>query len=270
MLNHETELQETVVHINRVAKVVKGGKNFSFSAVVVTGDGAGKVGFGTGKAREVPPAIQKASDQAKREMIAIPLVGGTVPHTVWGRHGATKVLLRPASPGTGVIAGGGVRAVMESAGVQDVLTKVVGSRNPFNVVRATFNAITLLMTQDRVRRLRGVDVSAPAADATVADGAESGAAEPTASESPAAGEEPKQAIARKAAAKKAADAKAEAKTEARTEPKAEAEAEPEAEPEAEAKPAPKPAKKAAAKAAPAEPAAAETAADADTSEDEAS
>ncbi len=187
MINHETELQETVVHINRVAKVVKGGKNFSFSAVVVTGDGSGRVGYGTGKAREVPPAIQKASDQAKREMISVPMVGGTVPHTVWGRHGATRVLLRPASPGTGVIAGGGVRAVMESAGVQDVLTKVVGSRNPFNVVRATFDAINHLMTQARVRRLRGVEVSAPGADTDVPrSGAEAAAAPAAAAEAVAA------------------------------------------------------------------------------------
>jgi len=162
MMNREkdSEFTETVVHVNRVAKVVKGGKNFSFSAVVVAGDGAGKVGHGTGKAREVPPAIQKASEQAKREMIRIPLIGGTVPHKVWGRWGATRVLLRPASPGTGVIAGGGVRAVMEAAGVQDVLTKIIGSRNPFNVVRATFEAITNLMTGDQVKRLRGADVLA--------------------------------------------------------------------------------------------------------------
>ena len=161
MMNRESEFAETVVHINRVAKVVKGGKNFSFSAVVVAGDGSGKVGYGTGKAREVPPAIQKASEQARKEMIKIPLVGGTVPHLVWGRWGATKVLLRPASPGTGVIAGGGVRAVMESAGVADILTKIVGSRNPFNVVRATFNAIDQLMTRKQVTRLRGVEVNAP-------------------------------------------------------------------------------------------------------------
>jgi small subunit ribosomal protein S5 len=161
MMNRETEFAETVVHINRVAKVVKGGKNFSFSAVVVAGDGSGQVGYGTGKAREVPPAIQKASEQARKEMIKIPLVGGTVPHLVWGRWGATRVLLRPASPGTGVIAGGGVRAVMESAGVADVLTKIVGSRNPFNVVRATFDAIDRLMTRNQVTRLRGVDVNAP-------------------------------------------------------------------------------------------------------------
>jgi small subunit ribosomal protein S5 len=159
MINQQSELTETVVHINRVAKVVKGGKNFSFSAVVVAGNGSGKVGYGTGKAREVPPAIQKAAEAAKREMIRVPLVGGTVPHLVWGRWGATRVLLRPASPGTGVIAGGGVRAVMESAGVQDVLTKIVGSRNPFNVVRATFDAITSLMTSEQISRLRGIDVS---------------------------------------------------------------------------------------------------------------
>jgi small subunit ribosomal protein S5 len=163
-MNQQTELTETVVHVNRVAKVVKGGKNFSFSAVVVAGDGSGSVGFGTGKAREVPPAIQKASEQAKRDMIRVPLVGGTVPHLVWGRWGATRVLLRPASPGTGVIAGGGVRAVMESAGVQDVLTKIVGSRNPFNVVRATFDAIGNLMTTDQVRRLRGTEPGASAAE----------------------------------------------------------------------------------------------------------
>ena len=157
--DRDSEFAETVVHINRVAKVVKGGKNFSFSAVVVAGDGAGRVGYGTGKAREVPPAIQKASEQARKEMIKVPLVGGTVPHKIWGRWGATKVLLRPASPGTGVIAGGGVRAVMESAGIQDILTKIVGSRNPFNVVRATFDALHNLMTDEQVRRIRGIDIA---------------------------------------------------------------------------------------------------------------
>lgn len=164
MMNRETEQAETVVHINRVAKVVKGGKNFSFSAVVVAGDGEGMVGYGTGKAREVPPAIQKASEQARRYMVRVPMVGGTVPHLVWGRWGGTRVLLRPANPGTGVIAGGGVRAVMESAGIQDVLTKIVGSRNPFNVVRATFNAIGQLMTAEQVQRLRGVDFGGPSTD----------------------------------------------------------------------------------------------------------
>jgi small subunit ribosomal protein S5 len=202
MMNRErdSEFAETVVHINRVAKVVKGGKNFSFSAVVVAGDGAGRVGYGTGKAREVPPAIQKASEQARKEMVKIPLVGGTVPHKIWGRWGATKVLLRPASPGTGVIAGGGVRAVMESAGIQDILTKIVGSRNPFNVVRATFDALHNLMTDDQVRRLRGVEIAAPEQGAepaeataeveetTEATTAEEAAAEPaaeTAAEAPA-------------------------------------------------------------------------------------
>jgi len=175
--DRDSEFKETVVHINRVAKVVKGGKNFSFSAVVVAGDGAGQVGYGTGKAREVPSSIQKAMEQAKREMIRVPMTGGTLPHKIWGHWGATKVLLRPASPGTGVIAGGGVRAVMESAGVQDVLTKIVGSRNPFNVVRATFNALTNLMTEARVRRLRGLEpadepVQEPAQEPAQADASE--------------------------------------------------------------------------------------------------
>ncbi len=183
----ESEFVETVVHINRVAKVVKGGKNFSFSAVVVAGDGNGRVGFGTGKAREVPPAIQKAMEEAKREMITVPMVGGTVPHQIWGRWGATRVLLRPAAPGTGVIAGGGVRAVMESAGIQDVLTKIVGSRNPFNVVRATFDALTNLMTEERVRRLRGLEpLAAPAAEAPEVPAAE--APEAVEAEEPAAAE----------------------------------------------------------------------------------
>jgi len=194
MMNRErdSEFAETVVHINRVAKVVKGGKNFSFSAVVVAGDGAGRVGYGTGKAREVPPAIQKAAEQARKEMVKVPLVGGTVPHKIWGRWGATKVLLRPASPGTGVIAGGGVRAVMESAGIQDVLTKIVGSRNPFNVVRATFNALDNLMTDDQIRRLRGIEIAAPDQGTEVAEKAtedeetvEEAAVEETAVEAPA-------------------------------------------------------------------------------------
>ncbi len=199
MMNRErdSEFAETVVHINRVAKVVKGGKNFSFSAVVVAGDGAGRVGYGTGKAREVPPAIQKASEQARKEMVKIPLVGGTVPHKIWGRWGATKVLLRPASPGTGVIAGGGVRAVMESAGIQDILTKIVGSRNPFNVVRATFDALHNLMTDDQVRRLRGVDF--------VGSGQESEPVEPAAESE----EKVDENVAEEAAAETAVEAPAE-------------------------------------------------------------
>lgn len=176
MMSREVEFVEAVVHINRVAKVVKGGKNFSFSAVVVAGDGSGQVGYGTGKAREVPPAIQKASEQAKRFMVKVPLLQGTIPHAVWGRWGATRVMLRPASPGTGVIAGGGVRAVMESAGVQDVLTKIVGSRNPFNVVRATFDAIGRLMTSDQVRRLRGTDAGSNDVSGTEAEAPEGAAA----------------------------------------------------------------------------------------------
>lgn len=239
MINHETELQETVVHINRVAKVVKGGKNFSFSAVVVTGDGSGRVGFGTGKAREVPPAIQKASDQAKREMIAIPMVGGTVPHTVWGRHGATRVLLRPASPGTGVIAGGGVRAVMESAGVQDVLTKVVGSRNPFNVVRATFDAINHLMTQARVRRLRGVEVSAPDADTDAPRPGAEAAVVTTAAAQTASAEAAEPAAAEPAVAATPVEPEAEAASPP-AEPEREPGGEPEAEPEPEAEAEPEP------------------------------
>jgi len=190
--DRDSEFAETVVHINRVAKVVKGGKNFSFSAVVVAGDGAGRVGYGTGKAREVPPAIQKASEQARKEMVKVPLVGGTVPHKIWGRWGATKVLLRPASPGTGVIAGGGVRAVMESAGIQDVLTKIVGSRNPFNVVRATFDALHNLMTDDQIQRLRGIEIAVPDQGTEVAEKAtedeetvEEAAVEETAVEAPA-------------------------------------------------------------------------------------
>ena len=193
MINRETEQAETVVHINRVAKVVKGGKNFSFSAVVVAGDGEGMVGYGTGKAREVPPAIQKASEQARRYMIRVPMVGGTVPHLVWGRWGGTRVLLRPASPGTGVIAGSGVRAVMESAGIQDVLTKIVGSRNPFNVVRATFNALGQLTTAEEVARLRGVDVcgaSAESAPPAAADSPVDVAAEVAAPVKEAVGEAP--------------------------------------------------------------------------------
>ena len=185
MIDRETEFVETVVHINRVAKVVKGGKNFSFSAVVVAGDGQGRVGFGTGKAREVPSAIQKAMEQAKRTMMRVPMVGGTIPHEIWGRWGATKVLLKPAAPGTGVIAGGGVRAVMESAGIQDILTKVIGSRNPFNVVRATFDGLERLMTTERVARERGLEPPPEGAETASTAGSEP---EVTAAVEPAEGE----------------------------------------------------------------------------------
>jgi small subunit ribosomal protein S5 len=153
------DFKDTVVHINRVTKVVKGGKNFSFSALVVVGDGKGLVGFGMGKAKEVPMAISKGVEKAKRSMIRVPMKGTTVPHTITGRFGAGRVLLRPASPGTGVIAGGAVRAVMESAGVADILTKCIGTDNPYNVVRATFEGIRQLKDPVALAKLRGKDVA---------------------------------------------------------------------------------------------------------------
>ena len=151
----QLDLKDTVVSISRVTKVVKGGKNLSFSALVVIGDGHGVVGFGIGKAKEVPSAIKKGIEAAKKSLIRVPVSGSTIPHPVLGRFGAGRVLLKPAPDGTGIIAGGAVRAVVESAGVTNVLTKSLGSANPHNVVRATFQGLASLKDPSLVSRLRG-------------------------------------------------------------------------------------------------------------------
>ncbi len=164
----EEKLKERVIHINRVAKVVKGGRRFSFAALVVVGDEAGHVGVGLGKANEVPEAIRKGNDQARKNLFKVPMMGATIPHGVIGEYGSGKVMLRPAAPGTGVIAGGAVRAVVESAGIHDILSKCLGSSNKHNVVNATVAALSALRSAEQIASAREKPVEEVASDYPVA------------------------------------------------------------------------------------------------------